>query len=118
MEGSILRRAPNYILPHPINSLPTNVISALVRDMIVMIVATQVVVEVTVVGVVAEEAAEEGMRVLANLLTLAGRDDDPRIMGEGRDRLRRQVLVDGNLGLNFGHNELILVLTYFSLPDL
>lgn len=74
-----------------------NVISAPVG----MIEVTRVVVEAIVVGVVGEEVVEEGMRVLENPLTLAGREDDLRMTAE-RDRPRLRVLVDGNSGLNSG----------------
>lgn len=97
MEDTIARRLPSYIIPHPTHSLTMNVISAPVG----MIEVTRVVVEAIVVGVVGEEVVEEGMRVLENPLTLAGREDDLRMTAE-RDRPRLRVLVDGNSGLNSG----------------
>ena len=102
MEGSILHQTRSSSPPHLTHSPITNVNSALVQGMIVMIEMTRVVVEVIVVGVVEEEGVgvEEGMRVLGNLLTLDGQDDD-RMVAERRDRLRRRALVDGKLYFSF-----------------
>lgn len=100
MEGNILHQTLNYIPPHRIHSLATNVNSALAQGMIVMIEMIWVVVEVTVVGVVEEEAVEGDMRALENLLILGGQDDD-QVVAERRGLLHHRALVDGDIGLSF-----------------